>query len=461
MKKFEFILLFVCALMLSGCTFKNSITPYGKNNANVTNSLTPTVFVPDTPIKDPTSQLMPTDSIKVTAIITQTPLPAFTCTPTYAPTCTPTFTCMPTYTPTPTFTPSPTQTPTPTPTQIPAYDFFNHSYFSIIKERLQTYTTDTLCDALTSSEFASYETPVDIHDFNKYEITDTEVIFYFPENTFTASHPAFTYSVDIAEAELFMNYDENGTDLKDSRIRKDLDQNAKMIALTYDDGPYLSTESELIKIFEKYSAKATFFVLGDRIDTWDSCKKSAKILYDAGCQVETHTYSHMYFRESTFTAENFWKELNKSVLTIANATGHAPSYIRMPGGFYREYMKNCTLPIMYWTASDNDSVTEYRSHVDSDIMRDGNGNIIYDKDGNVVYDEDAYYTRLAEKFSEFVIKQAKDSSVVLIHSIKRESPLETEIFMSKLSEEGYIFVTLDELAYYRGFTFEDGVLYFR
>ena len=369
-----------------------------------------------------------------TSAPTNTPTPTATNTPTHTPT--PTFTPTPTYTPTPTFTP----TPTPTPTPLPVDFVFNESYLAILKERLQSYKTDELGDSLTSSDFADYERAYRVSDFSDYEITDDKVIFRFAENTLTEKHPAFSYETDLEEAKLFMNLDENGNNIDESRIRRDLDPNAKMIALTFDDGPYDYTETKLIKLFEQYDGLATFFALGDRIEKYDTCKKSAKALYDAGFQIATHSQTHMYFRENTFNAKDFWQEMNRSSLAIAKATGHAPNLSRMPGGFWRPYMENYCLPVIYWTMSSLDTT---------------NRNL---KDGETI---EQLYARKAEESYQAVIKGAKDGSVVLMHSIKKECPEAVEKILADLSAKGFIFVTVDELAYYKGVNLEKGKLYFR
>ena len=57
--------------------------------------------------------------------------------------------------------------------------------------------------------------------------------------------------------------------LKDSqkveKIRKNLDKDKPMVALTFDDGPYGKVTNRIVKTLKKHDSRATFFVVGNRI----------------------------------------------------------------------------------------------------------------------------------------------------------------------------------------------------
>ncbi len=363
---------------------------------------------------------------------TPTVEPTFTPTPTDTPAPTPTDT--PTPTPTPTDTPTPTPSPTPTP--IPVNEFFNEAYLPIIKERLQTYTTAELGDSLTSSSFANYETPYRVSDYMDYEVLEDKVVFHFAENTLCESHPAFDYYVDLEEAKLFMLYDDEGNLISDTRIRKDLDPTKPMIALTFDDGPYLPIETPLLETLAKYNAKATFFFVSERFEKYGkNVVTSAQNVYNAGHQIGNHTYSHMYFKQEIFTAENFWKEINKAELDIAKVVGHAPQVMRMPGGYWVDYMKYTPMPFFFWNVSSGDTGTEGASgkwkaqpgETSEDVLK-----------------------RKTQDVANSVINTAKDGGISLMHSIQASTPGAIPIILEELSKRGYQFVTLDELKYYKG-----------
>ena len=52
----------------------------------------------------------------------------------------------------------------------------------------------------------------------------------------------------------------------------------------------------------------------------------------------------------------------------------------------------------------------------------------------------------AEKISNYIVDNAKDGSIVLLHDLYETSVDGALLAMEKLEKEGYAFVTIDELA---------------
>ncbi|KAH7146283.1 family 4 carbohydrate esterase [Dactylonectria macrodidyma] len=105
------------------------------------------------------------------------------------------------------------------------------------------------------------------------------------------------------------------------------------IALTYDDGPYDYTE-DLLDLFAKYNAKATFFITGrnlgkgainDETTAWPSLIR--RMISD-GHQVASHTWSHQ--RLTRLSKANFWNQMIYNEIAIADVLGYFPTYMRPP-----------------------------------------------------------------------------------------------------------------------------------
>ena len=67
------------------------------------------------------------------------------------------------------------------------------------------------------------------------------------------------------------------------------DTEVKVVALTYDDGPYASYTNQLLDILDRYQVKATFFETGRNI------KKHSEIvqmIVARGEELANHSYSH-------------------------------------------------------------------------------------------------------------------------------------------------------------------------
>ncbi len=105
----------------------------------------------------------------------------------------------------------------------------------------------------------------------------------------------------------------------------------KIAYLTFDDGPSSSITPQILQILEEEGVKATFFVLGSRVELLPDMLKKA---YEAGHYIGNHGYSHDYARiYSSPTA--VLDEYNRTEAIIKNAIGNENynSYLfRFPGG---------------------------------------------------------------------------------------------------------------------------------
>lgn len=105
----------------------------------------------------------------------------------------------------------------------------------------------------------------------------------------------------------------------------------KRVFLTFDDGPSKNVTPQILDILKQNNVKATFFVLGNRVDLYPNILKRE---YDEGHYIANHGYSHQY---SSIYANpyNVLDEFNKTEYSIRNAIGNQ-SYnshlFRFPGG---------------------------------------------------------------------------------------------------------------------------------
>lgn len=105
----------------------------------------------------------------------------------------------------------------------------------------------------------------------------------------------------------------------------------KRIFLTFDDGPSQKVTIPILDILKQNNIKATFFVLGSRVEVNPDI---AKREYEEGHYIANHGYSHVY--QSIYTSpQTVLDEYNQTENTIKNAIGQ-PNYssnlFRFPGG---------------------------------------------------------------------------------------------------------------------------------
>lgn len=213
------------------------------------------------------------------------------------------------------------------------------------------------------------------------------------------------------------NKDKNKNDDKDK-----IDSSEKLIALTFDDGPYSPVTEKILDTLEKYDAKATFFVVGNRIASY---AKSVKRANDLGCEIGSHTYSHKNLTK--LNSNEMKSEIDKSNEEIKKITGKDISIVRPPEGAVNDTVKSSVkYPLIMWS-------------VDSDDWKYKN----------------------AEKDYTEVMKDVKDGSIILMHDLYPETAKAVERLIPALMVEGYKFVTVSELMEARGIKLENGKNYYK
>lgn len=325
-------------------------------------------------------------------------------------------------------------------------DFIRESYLAIVKERLQEYVL-TVDDAFKGTEFVGYYEAYRASDYENYYMNGDKLVFCFAEDSLIdAAHRAFTYECELSEAELFMFVNTSG-EAVGQNIRMDLDPNRPMVAFTYDDGPHRPVEEKFIELLQQYDARVTFFSVGDRFK-WNQYPETLKKLSDIGCEICSHTFNHTLFYESHFqfssekqkekNMKEFWTEINSCNLKIAETIGCAPNYIRMPGGCYADYMTNVPMPMINWSVDTKDWDGHGKQTSEKDVWENG------DKKREETYQ---------------ALLKVKDGDIVLMHSIYMYSYDATARAMEELAAQGYQFVNISELMYYKGIPIENGKLY--
>jgi peptidoglycan-N-acetylglucosamine deacetylase len=101
----------------------------------------------------------------------------------------------------------------------------------------------------------------------------------------------------------------------------------KVVALTFDDGPWPGQTEAILKILQKYQIKATFFEIGAQAKGRPGL---SKMLADAGMQMGNHTEDHLNLKH--LDAAHVAREIQQGEANIAKASGQQPRFFRPPGG---------------------------------------------------------------------------------------------------------------------------------
>jgi peptidoglycan-N-acetylglucosamine deacetylase len=155
----------------------------------------------------------------------------------------------------------------------------------------------------------------------------------------------------------------------------------KVIALTFDDGPWLGTTTKMLGILKQNDIKATFFWVGTAIQ---ANPEIAKIVVAEGHAIGNHTWHHWYKQMDTATAKS---EIEHTADLIYQTTGVKTTLFRPPGGYLNNglvaYAKSQKYAVVMWsqTSADTDPKAKYQVFV-KNVLRDAkSGGILLMHDG--------------------------------------------------------------------------------
>lgn len=155
-----------------------------------------------------------------------------------------------------------------------------------------------------------------------------------------------------------------------------VNENGPVIALTFDDGPYPKVTGHILDVLEKNGVCATFFVLGSRIEGHEDMLTR---MDELGCEIGNHSFSHADL--TRLSKADCQRELSDTDAEIRRVTGHEASVVRPPYGYYNKtVMSAAERPLILWTVDTND----WRGKAPGEI-------------------------------ADYVIQQAKEGSVILMH----------------------------------------------
>ena len=183
------------------------------------------------------------------------------------------------------------------------------------------------------------------------------------------------------------------------------------VALTFDDGPHPGRTKRILSLLDRYSVKATFFILGCNAEYYP---EPLRMAIDAGHEIEDHSFDHKTKGKSVAELEN---SISRTASIIERASGRSPRYFRPPEGKSTPELDAALSALGYdtvfWT-------------VDS---RDWTG-------------------KPAQKIARDVLNTVRDGDILLFHdyTCPGENTLHAlEKIIPELLSRGYRFVTVEEM----------------
>lgn len=198
------------------------------------------------------------------------------------------------------------------------------------------------------------------------------------------------------------------------------DCGAKLIAFTFDDGPGAYT-LDLLDALAARNAKATFFIAGYRVSSYPGVLDQ---IVAGGHQLASHTYNHKNL--NTLSYDGVVQEMESNRKLLVQAGGDHMYYIRPPYGNANDTVRSAAdAPLINWSVDSLD-----------------------------------WKSLNADSVCSTILSEAYDGAIVLVHDIYQSSVKGAIAAMDVLAEQGYEFVTVEELLLRRGITPEIGVMYY-
>lgn len=198
------------------------------------------------------------------------------------------------------------------------------------------------------------------------------------------------------------------------------EQKEKMVALSFDDGPAKTLTPELLQILKDNDAKATFFVLGNRVKLYSDIIAEA---YKEGNEIGNHSYDHSDFTK--LTKEQMLNQIKTTNDAIYQITHEYPTFFRPPYGAINDTVReiaNC--PLALWSIDSND----WRSISDEQVINN-------------------------------VMSELSDGKIILMHDIHERTINISKTLLPKIKAQGYKIVSIKELYQSNKIELQNGYVY--
>lgn len=182
----------------------------------------------------------------------------------------------------------------------------------------------------------------------------------------------------------------------------------KQIALTFDDGPHPRYTEELLDGLRERGVVVTFFVTGEHATLHPDIIER---MHTEGHMIGNHTYSHMQLRKNNL--DLYKQELLRTSEVIEEITGEEVLYVRPPYGSWNKSIEEelNMFPVL-WTVDPLDWCS---SNVEAIVNR--------------------------------IVKNIREGDIILMHDYYATSVDAALLAVDKLLEQGYRFVTVEEILF--------------
>lgn len=199
-----------------------------------------------------------------------------------------------------------------------------------------------------------------------------------------------------------------------------LPSETKYVALTFDDGPHSEHTRRLLDGLLQRGVNATFFLVGEQIAGNEDLVLRMR---QEGHQIGNHTWSHKGLQGIDEKA--FQTEIGRVEDALDAILGKGQYWLRPPyGQIQAARMAQLEMPLAKWSVDPRD-----------------------------------WESRNTDKVVQAVLESVTPGSIILLHDIHPSSVEAALQLVDRLEEQGYVFVTVEELFALYGIQTRPGVMY--
>lgn len=194
----------------------------------------------------------------------------------------------------------------------------------------------------------------------------------------------------------------------EQNIEQNMGQEEKKIALTFDDGPHPYYTEQLLDGLKERGVVVTFFVTGEHAELHPDIIER---MSEEGHLIGNHTYSHMQLTGRN--RDEFKEELIKTNEIITGITGQEVIFVRPPyGAWDKNFEEELNMFPVLWTVDPLD-----------------------------------WSSTNAARITDKIVSKTEENDIILMHDYYKTSVTAALDAIDKLQEEGYTFVTVDEILF--------------
>lgn len=180
----------------------------------------------------------------------------------------------------------------------------------------------------------------------------------------------------------------------------------KRVALTFDDGPNPEYTEKLLDGLKDRNVKATFFLLGEQVELYPDIVKR---MYEEGHLIGNHSYDHVNL--GAMCESDACDQIKRTNDAIYKVTGEYPEFLRPPFGSVKDNVdKDMNMIVTWWDIDTRDWEVQNVASIESKVLG-----------------------------------KAKDGEIILMHDAYATSVTAALDLIDKMKQDGYEFVTVDEL----------------